>query len=219
LIAEQRKAKEVGDIGEIEKHGVFTGRYVRNPYNQEALPVWVANYILMDYGTGAIMSVPAHDERDYEFAKKIQIAGPARGSSAGRGVGRNRDRAAAPRSWPKNGLLVNSGQFSGLTSQEALKKMAEHAEKNGFGKATVTFVSRTGVSRVSVTGHADPNALLREGWHRPVPEKDLPVILPDNVDITLTGGSPLDVCRVCQRDLPQVRRSCAARDRHHGHVR
>src|SRR5436309_1027259 len=73
LIAEQRKAKEVGDIGEIEKHGVFTGRYAKNPFNGETVPVWVANYILMDYGTGAIMSVPAHDERDYEFAKKYGI--------------------------------------------------------------------------------------------------------------------------------------------------
>ena len=73
LIAEQRRAKEAGDIGAIEKHGVFTGRYAKNPYNGEAVPVWVANYILMDYGTGAIMSVPAHDERDYEFAKKYKL--------------------------------------------------------------------------------------------------------------------------------------------------
>src|SRR6266849_6522956 len=73
LVAEQRKAREAGDIGEIEKHGVFTGRYAKNPYNGEAVPVWVANYILMDYGTGAIMSVPAHDERDYEFAQKCKL--------------------------------------------------------------------------------------------------------------------------------------------------
>ena len=73
LIAEQRKAREAGDIGEIEKHGVFTGRYAINPFNSERVPVWVANYILMDYGTGAIMSVPAHDERDYEFAKKYNL--------------------------------------------------------------------------------------------------------------------------------------------------
>src|SRR3981081_1027837 len=73
LVAEQRKAREAGDIGAIEKHGVFTGRYAKNPYNGEAVPVWVANYILMDYGTGAIMSVPAHDERDYEFAKKYKL--------------------------------------------------------------------------------------------------------------------------------------------------
>ena len=73
LIAEQRKAREKGDIGEIEKHGVFTGRYAINPFNSEKVPVWVANYILTDYGTGAIMSVPAHDERDYEFAKKYNL--------------------------------------------------------------------------------------------------------------------------------------------------
>ena len=73
MIAEQRKAKEVGDIGAIEKHGVDTGRFAINPYNGEKVPIWVANYILMDYGTGAIMSVPAHDERDYEFAKKYGI--------------------------------------------------------------------------------------------------------------------------------------------------
>ena len=73
LIAEQRKAKEAGDIGAIEKHGVNTGRYAINPFNGEKVPIWVANYILMDYGTGAIMSVPAHDERDYEFAKKYKI--------------------------------------------------------------------------------------------------------------------------------------------------
>ena len=83
LIAEQRRAKEAGDIGDIEKHGVFTGRYAKNPYNGEAVPVWVANYILMDYGTGAIMSVPAHDERDYEFAQEVQ-AGDSAGDSAGK---------------------------------------------------------------------------------------------------------------------------------------
>src|SRR5262249_41333714 len=73
LIAEQQKAKERGDIGEIEKHGVNTGHFAINPYNGERVPIWVANYILMDYGTGAIMSVPAHDERDYEFAEKYGL--------------------------------------------------------------------------------------------------------------------------------------------------
>ena len=73
LIAEQRKAKEVGDIGAIEKHGVNTGRFAKNPFTEQPVPIWIANYILMDYGTGAIMSVPAHDERDFEFAKKYNI--------------------------------------------------------------------------------------------------------------------------------------------------
>ncbi len=94
LIAEQRKAKEAGDIGEIEKHGVNTHRYAINPFSGEKVPIWVANYILMDYGTGAIMSVPAHDERDYEFARKykleIRLVDPADRERSGR----NHDRAA-----------------------------------------------------------------------------------------------------------------------------
>ena len=73
LIAEQRKAREAGDIGEIEKHGINTHRFAINPFSGEKVPIWIANYILMDYGTGAIMSVPAHDERDYEFASKYKL--------------------------------------------------------------------------------------------------------------------------------------------------
>ena len=94
LIAEQRRAKEAGDIGAIEKHGVFTGRYAKNPYNGEAVPVWVANYILMDYGTGAIMSVPAHDERDYEFATKYNLEISAGDSCREQRSGRNHGGAA-----------------------------------------------------------------------------------------------------------------------------
>jgi leucyl-tRNA synthetase len=191
LIAEQRKAKEVGDIGEIEKHGVFTGRYAKNPYNQEALPVWVANYILMDYGTGAIMSVPAHDDRDYEFAKKYKL--PIRVVVLP--LGGDSDETVTEPPLPfvaEDGLVVNSGQFSGLTSQEALKKMAEHAEQNGFGKATVTFrIKDWGISRQRYWGTPIPMLYCEKDGIVPVPERDLPVILPDNVDITLTGGSPL----------------------------
>ncbi len=191
LIAEQRKAKEVGDIGEIEKHGVFTGRYAKNPYNQEALPVWVANYILMDYGTGAIMSVPAHDDRDYEFAKKYKL--PIRVVVLP--LGGDSDETVTEPPLPfvaEDGLVVNSGQFSGLTCQEALKKMAEYAEQNGFGKATVTFrIKDWGISRQRYWGTPIPMLYCEKDGIVPVPEKDLPVILPDNVDITLTGGSPL----------------------------
>jgi leucyl-tRNA synthetase len=191
LIAEQRKAKEVGDIGEIEKHGIFTGRYAKNPYNQEALPIWVANYILMDYGTGAIMSVPAHDARDYEFAKKYKL--PIRVVVLP--LGGDSDETVTEPPLPfvaEDGLVVNSGQFSGLTSQEALKKMAEYAEQNRFGKATVTFrIKDWGISRQRYWGTPIPMLYCEKDGIVPVPENDLPVILPDNVDITLTGGSPL----------------------------
>jgi leucyl-tRNA synthetase len=193
LIAEQRKAKEVGDIGEIEKHGVFTGRCAKNPYNQEALPVWVANYILMDYGTGAIMSVPAHDERDYEFAKKYKL--PVRVVVLPAGGGDDADETVMDPPLPfvaEDGLVVNSGPFSGLRSSEALKTMAEYAEKNGFGKATVTFrLKDWGISRQRYWGTPIPMLYCEKDGIVPVPEMDLPVLLPDNVDITLTGGSPL----------------------------
>jgi len=192
LIAEQRKAKEVGDIGAIEKHGVFTGRYAKNPFNQEPLPIWVANYILMDYGTGAIMSVPAHDDRDYDFAKKYKL--PVRVVVLPLSPGDGDETVMDP-PLPfvaEDGLIVNSGQFSGLTSQQALKAMAEFAEKNGFGKPTVTFrLKDWGVSRQRYWGTPIPILYCEKDGIVPVPEKDLPVILPDNVDVTLTGGSPL----------------------------
>jgi leucyl-tRNA synthetase len=191
LIAEQRKAKELGDIGEIEKHGVFTGRYAKNPYNQEPLPIWVANYILMDYGTGAIMSVPAHDERDYDFAKKYKlpvrvVVLPAASDS---------DETVMDPQLPfvsEDGLIVNSGPFGGLRVPEALKKMAEYAEQNGFGKATVTFrLKDWGISRQRYWGTPIPMLYCEKDGIVPVNEKDLPVILPDKVDVSLTGGSPL----------------------------
>jgi leucyl-tRNA synthetase len=191
LIAEQRRAKESGDIGEIEKHGVFTGRYAKNPFNQEPLPIWVANYILMDYGTGAIMSVPAHDERDYEFAKKYRL--PIRVVVLP--VGGESDETVMDPQLPfvaEDGLVVNSGQFSGLRSKEALKKMAEFAEQNNFGKPTVTFrLKDWGVSRQRYWGTPIPMLYCEKDGIVPVPEKDLPVILPENVEITLTGASPL----------------------------
>jgi len=192
LIAEQRKAKEVGDIGAIEKHGVFTGRYAKNPFNQEPLPIWVANYILMDYGTGAIMSVPAHDDRDYDFAKKYKL--PIRVVVLPTATGDGDETVMDP-PLPfvtEDGLVVNSGQFSGLTSQQALKAMAEFAGQNGFGKPTVTFrLKDWGVSRQRYWGTPIPILYCEKDGIVPVPEKDLPVILPDNVDVTLTGGSPL----------------------------
>ena len=191
LIAEQRKAKESGDIGEIEKHGIFTGRYAKNPFNQEALPIWVANYILMDYGTGAIMSVPAHDERDYEFAKKYKL--PIRVVVLP--LSSDSEETVMDPQLPfvaEDGLIVNSGQFSGLTSKEALKKMAEFAEQNKFGKPTVTFrLKDWGVSRQRYWGTPIPMLYCEQDGIVSVPEKDLPVLLPDKVEITLTGASPL----------------------------
>jgi leucyl-tRNA synthetase len=191
LIGEQRKAREAGDIGEIEKHGVPTGRYAINPFNGEKISVWVANYILMDYGTGAIMSVPAHDERDYEFAKKYKleirlVVVP---------LAKDPEETVAEPPLPfiaHGGLLINSGLFNGLTCDEAIEKMSAHAEKKGFGKATVTYrLKDWGISRQRYWGTPIPMLYCEKDGIVAVPEKDLPVILPEHVDITLTGGSPL----------------------------
>jgi leucyl-tRNA synthetase len=191
LIGEQRNAREKGDIGEIEKHGVFTGRYAINPFNSERVPVWVANYILMDYGTGAIMSVPAHDERDYEFAKKYGleiriVILPMSGDP---------DDTVAEPQLPfagHDGMLINSGRYNTLPCDQAIRVMSAYAEENKFGKATVTYrLKDWGISRQRYWGTPIPMLYCEKDGIVAVPEKDLPVILPENVDITLTGGSPL----------------------------
>jgi leucyl-tRNA synthetase len=191
LIAEQRNAREVGDIGEIEKHGVFTGRYAINPFNGEKVPVWVANYILMDYGTGAIMSVPAHDERDFEFAKKYGleirlVVLP---------IAKDQEETMTEPPLPftaHEGMLINSSEYSGLECSAAIKKMSAEAEKRGFGKATVTYrLKDWGISRQRYWGTPIPMLYCEKDGIVPVPEKDLPVILPEAVDIANAVGSPL----------------------------
>ena len=194
LIRDQARAKEAGDIGGIEKHGVFTGRYACNPFNQEQVPIWVANYILMDYGTGAIMSVPAHDERDYEFAQKygletrIVILPRRTGPPPAQG---EPEPPVLPYT-EKDSLLINSGQFSELSNQEAIEKMTAYAENGGFGKRTVTYrLKDWGISRQRYWGTPIPMLYCEQCGVLPVPENELPVLLPENVDITLQGGSPL----------------------------
>ncbi len=193
LITEQRKAKEVGDIGAIEKHGVSTERYALNPFSGERVPIWVANYVLLDYGTGAIMSVPAHDERDHEFAKKygldIRVVILPR---------REEDPVAGELDEPVlpftdiNSLVINSDEYTGMPCQEAIVKMSKFAEAHGFGKATVTYrLKDWGISRQRYWGTPIPMIYCPDCGIVPVPEKDLPVLLPDNVNITLAGGSPL----------------------------
>jgi leucyl-tRNA synthetase len=192
LSREQTRAREQDVVEAIEKHGVFTGRYAINPFNQEKVPIWVANYILMGYGTGAIMSVPAHDERDYEFAQKYGIDVrivilPRRSGEA--------PTSGQPHTLPytaMDSLLINSGEFSELSNQEAIAKMAEFAEQQGFGKGTITYrLKDWGISRQRYWGTPIPMLYCEKDGVVPVPEDQLPVLLPENVDITLQGGSPL----------------------------
>jgi leucyl-tRNA synthetase len=187
LKAQQVKAREEGDVGAIEKHGVATGHTAINPYNGEEIPIWVANYILMDYGTGAIMSVPAHDERDFEFATKyglpipqvIQPATPTPESEKLPFVA-------------EDGILINSGEFSGLTCEAAQIKLGKIAKENDFGEPTVTFrLKDWGVSRQRYWGTPIPMVHCPKDGIVPVPDEQLPVILPPQIEITQQGGSPL----------------------------
>ena len=217
LIAEQQKAKEAGDIGEIEKHGVPTGRYAINPFNKEKIPIWVANYILMDYGTGAIMSVPAHDERDYEFATKykleIRLVVLPISNDPEETVTEPRLPFAA-----HDGMLINSGLYSGLECAEAIKRMSTDAKEKGFGKATVTYrLKDWGISRQRYWGTPIPMLYCDKDGIVPVPEKDLPVILPEAVDIVHAVGSPLSslpefVNAICPRCGGPARRETDTMD-------
>jgi leucyl-tRNA synthetase len=195
MLAQQKAARETGDLGAIEKHGVDTGKYALNPFSGELVPIWVANYILADYGTGAIMSVPAHDERDFDFAAKY-------GLPVCRVIVPNQDTETSrqlPYLAEDDSALVDSGQWTGQSCAGAQQSMAAFAKANGFGTETVTYrLKDWGVSRqrywgtpipmvYCTTGHAD----IEPGGVVPLPESALPVLLPQQVEITQQGGSPL----------------------------
>ncbi|MHB8302407.1 MAG: leucine--tRNA ligase [Acidobacteriaceae bacterium] len=192
LLDEQKSAREKGEVGALEKHGVPTGRFATNPFTQEPIPIWVANYVLMDYGTGAVMSVPAHDERDYEFAKKYDL------ESKIVVLPRQIDDADGQQKGPllpyteEDSLLINSGGFSGLGCKEAQQKMAAYAQEQGFGKPSVTYrLKDWGISRQRYWGTPIPMIYCQKDGLVPVPEDQLPVLLPEKIEITQEGGSPL----------------------------
>jgi leucyl-tRNA synthetase len=187
LLEEQKKAREAGDIGEIEKHGIPTGKFAINPYSGEMVPIWVANYVLSEYGTGAIMSVPGHDARDFEFAKKYaipirRVIAPAEASA---------EEPELPY-LSEDGVLVNSGEFNGMSCAAAQKKLQEVAKSKGFGEATITFrLKDWGVSRQRYWGTPIPMIHCERDGIVPVPDDQLPVLLPEKIEITQQGGSPL----------------------------
>ena len=194
------------DIATAEKDGFFTGRYAINPFSGEKIPIWVGNFVLMEYGTGAIMAVPAHDERDNEFCTKFALPIPvvvepaqSRQSPADR-PNRPEDPSAktmagvpqGSSSFTDYGVLVDSGPYSGLNSEEAIEKMAMDAEKRGFGnKETIFRLRDWGVSRQRYWGTPIPVIYCDRDGMVPVPYADLPVLLPANPKLTGEGQSPL----------------------------
>jgi len=175
------------DEGDVVKDGIFTGAYAVNPFSGERVPVWVGNFVLMGYGTGAIMAVPAHDERDFEFCTQFGIPirpviRPVDGELP----------AVAKEAFGDYGIVENSGEWSGLASADARKYMADFAKKNGFGEAAITFrIKDWGVSRQRYWGTPIPFIHCPKCGIVPVPEIDLPVVLPLDVKITGKGRSPL----------------------------
>ncbi len=172
----------------VEKAGIFTGRYVINPVNDEKVPLWVANYALMEYGTGAVMAVPAHDQRDFEFARKYDL--PIRP------VVQPPDAELTPdgmeEAWEGPGVMFSSGPFDGTEVPEGIGEVIDYLEENGMGEGEVNYRLRDWlISRQRYWGAPIPIVHCRDCGPVPVPEKDLPVRLPEQVDFRPKGKSPL----------------------------
>ena len=185
----QAKSVKAADIATAEKEGFFTGRFAVNPFSGERLPIWVANFVLAEYGTGAVMCVPAHDQRDYEFAEKYHLAVKVVIQPANAAPLRadRMDEAST-----EYGKLVASGAYTGLTSEQAIERMSADAETKGFGRPETTYrLKDWGISRQRYWGTPIPVVYCKEHGIVGVPDDQLPVRLPENVTLTGQGQSPL----------------------------
>lgn len=174
---------------ETEKEGLFTGAYCINPYSGEKVPIWIANYVLLEYGTGAVMGVPAHDERDFEFATKYQM--PIRRVILPEGMPSEAKDEPVKEANHEDGVMVNSGEYDGMNNREAMEKMRDKAEQDGFGERKVNFRLRDWlISRQRYWGAPIPMVNCEHCGIVPVPQEQLPVLLPDDV-VFKAGENPL----------------------------
>ncbi len=191
LVKMRQTSVKTEDLATMEKEGFFTGRYAVNPFSGEKIPIWVGNFVLMEYGTGAIMAVPAHDQRDLEFCRKYGlpvrvVIQPLEGEPL------VEEKMTAAFDEHEKGKLVNSGPYNRLSPQEAIAKMAAFAEQKGFGRAETIFrLKDWGISRQRYWGTPIPVVYCPKDGLVPVPDKDLPVLLPPNPKLTGMGESPL----------------------------
>ena len=204
-----RKALRKSDIqreaAEREKTGIFTGGYAINPVNDERIPVWVADYVLMTYGTGAIMAVPAHDQRDFEFARKYDLE--VRVVIQPDGMP-SLDGSTMTESVPAYGAMVNSGPLSGTPGDQAFESTIKYLEDNGLGKRAINYRLRDWlISRQRYWGAPIPIVYCPEHGAVDVPDEQLPILLPEDVEWLPTGESPLKLhptwkhttCPICGR--------------------
>ena len=175
--------------GEVDKEGIFTGRYAVNPFTNERVPIWVANFVLGEYGTGAVMAVPAHDQRDFEFARKYQLPVRVVVRPTEQDVP---DADALTEAVSNDGVLVNSGPWDGTPSDEARTKMTADARRRGLGEGTIQYrLKDWGISRQRYWGTPIPMVYCDVDGVQPVPDEQLPVVLPTVTEFTGRGASPL----------------------------
>ena len=213
-----RESAEERGAEDREKTGVPLGRTVVNPVNGEEIPMFVADYVLMEYGTGAIMAVPAHDSRDYEFAEGLRPADPAGDRGRRRRGGARRARACRT---PATAPMVNSGRFDGKDNREAYDEIVAWLESEGRGKPAVNYRLRDWLRLApALLGRPIPVVYCETCGIVPVPEDQLPVELPEVEDYAPKGKSPLAAAEDWVDDrVPDVRRPGPPRDRHDGHLR
>lgn len=191
----QKKMEKLSEVvrtsTETEKEGMFIGAYAINPLSGERVPIWIANYVLLDYGTGVVMGVPAHDQRDFEFAKKYGLPIKVVINPPGMELSAEEMQEA----YADDGVLVNSGTFSGMNNREAIKAITEFMEEKGLGKKAVNYKLRDWlISRQRYWGAPIPIVYCEKCGIVPVPEDELPVLLPDDVEFNPKGTSPLLEC-------------------------
>ncbi|MGA7827828.1 MAG: leucine--tRNA ligase, partial [Geobacteraceae bacterium] len=184
----KRTDKQVRTADDLEKEGVFTGSYCLNPVTGKKMPIYLANFVLPEYGTGAVMAVPTHDQRDFEFARKyglpLQVVIEPEGETL--------DAATMVAAFTDEGIMVNSGPFDGMKSGDSKEKIADYLEKEGFGKKTINYRLRDwGISRQRYWGNPIPIIYCDSCGAVPVPESDLPVVLPMDAKFSGEGGNPL----------------------------
>jgi len=186
-VEQARRQTEIERLStEREKTGVFTGAYCANLLSGERVPVWIADYALLWYGTGAVMGVPAHDQRDFEFARKFGL--PCQVVIAPPGW----DGSPLEEAYVEAGTMVNSGRFDGLTNEDGKRAIADYVEEKGWGKRTVTYRIRDWlISRQRYWGTPIPIVHCPADGEVPVPEEQLPVLLPEDAEFKPTGESPL----------------------------